>query len=57
MPKGKRRTKAAAPRMKAAVPPKPVREIDGVFIDRERLDHAMSALAAAGFSYADMTAV
>ena len=57
MPKGKRRTKAAAPRAKAAARPKPVREVDGVFVDREGLDHAVSALAAAGFSYADMTVV
>jgi hypothetical protein len=34
-----------------------VREVDGVFVDREGLDHAVSALAAAGFSYANMTAV
>jgi hypothetical protein len=57
MPRGKRRTKAAAPRTKAATPQKPVREVDGVFVDREHLDHAASALAATGFSYADMVAV
>jgi hypothetical protein len=57
MPKGKRRAKAAATRTKAVANPKPVREVDGVFVDRERLDHAASALAAAGFGYADMTAV
>src|SRR5262245_41954332 len=57
MAKGKRRAKAAAPRSKAAVPPKPVREVDGVFVDRERLEDVVSALAAAGFRHADMTAV
>ena len=57
MPKGRRRTKAAAPRTKAAAPAKPVWEVDGVFVDREPLDHAVSALAAAGFSHANMTAV
>jgi hypothetical protein len=57
MAKGRRRPKAAAPRTKAAAPRKPVREVDGVFVDRECLDQAMSALTSAGFSYADMTAV
>ena len=57
MPKGTRRSKAATPRRKAAAPSKPVREVDGVFVDRERLDHALSALADAGFRYTDMTAV
>src|SRR5262245_45365609 len=38
-------------------PSKAVREVDGVFIDRERLDHAVSALADGGVRYTDMTAV
>ena len=34
-----------------------VREVDGIFFDRESLDHAVSALVAAGFSPSNMTAV
>jgi hypothetical protein len=33
------------------------RDADGVFFDREQLKDAVTALVAAGFSYADMTAV
>ena len=34
-----------------------VQEVDGIFVDREHLDHALSALVQAGFDSADMTAV
>jgi len=34
-----------------------VREVDGIFFDREHLNRALPALAAAGFSYDRMTAV
>ncbi|MBV8745219.1 MAG: hypothetical protein JO134_09280 [Xanthobacteraceae bacterium] len=34
-----------------------MREVDGIFVDREHLDQALSALAEAGFHYSDMTAV
>lgn len=34
-----------------------LREVDGIFIDREHLDQASSALVKAGFQYSDMTAV
>ena len=36
---------------------RPAREVDGIFFDREQLRDAVIGLAAAGFSYADMTAV
>jgi hypothetical protein len=35
----------------------PVREVDGIFVDRAHLDHALSALVKAGYHHADMTAV
>jgi hypothetical protein len=34
-----------------------MREVDGIFVDRQHLDHALSALVKAGFDYEDMTAV
>jgi hypothetical protein len=34
-----------------------VREVEGIFVDRQLLDHALSALVNAGFHYGDMTAV
>jgi hypothetical protein len=49
-----KRTIASKPKSK---PKKPVREVDGIFFDREHLNRALTALNAAGFRYADMTAV
>jgi hypothetical protein len=34
-----------------------VREVDGIFLDREHLNQALSALSKAGFGYDRMTAV
>src|SRR5262249_16218399 len=54
-------SKRRSARAKRAAPSKPkkkpVREVDGVFVDREHLNHALSALAAAGFGYDRMPAV
>ena len=36
---------------------KPVREVDGIFLDREHLNRALTALHAAGFRKESMTAV
>lgn len=42
----------------AAPKPKPaMREVDGIFLDREHLNQALSALSKAGFGYDRMTAV
>src|SRR5579883_3479788 len=57
---------AKSPRSKAKTRPKTrsrstrkhaLREVDGVFVDREHLDQVLSALVQAGFRYTDMTAV
>jgi hypothetical protein len=41
----------------AQKPPDQVREVDGMFFDREHLQRAVSALLAAGFGHARMTAI
>lgn len=51
--KAKTRSKARSPSTRDHA----LREVDGVFVDREHLDQALSALVQAGFRYTDMTAV
>ena len=50
-PSGSKTKCKSAPRAR-----KPVREVDGIFFDREHLDRALTALHAAGFSKGSMTA-
>src|SRR5262249_49127946 len=53
----KRRSGGKAKRKSAPTQRKPVREVDGIFVDREHLNHALTALTRAWFSKESMTAV
>jgi hypothetical protein len=53
----KRLSSGKTRRKSASKTRKPVREVDGIFLDREHLDRALTALQAAGFRKESMTAV
>jgi hypothetical protein len=52
-----KRAPASAKRAPSKRKKQRIREVDGVFVDREHLNQALSALTAAGFKYDRMTAV